>query len=74
MQQGLSEFEKTSTEQAETKRQTKETNQGDRPATAHCKCGRDCHSGIGLSRHTRRCWRTTNQSAAPYSLETEGYL
>ena len=34
MQQGLSEFEKTSTEQAETKRQTsKARNQGDRPAT-----------------------------------------
>ena len=33
VQQGLSEFEKTSTEQAETKSQTKETNQGGRPAT-----------------------------------------
>ena len=34
MQQGLSEFEKTSTEQAETKRQaSKARNQGDRPAT-----------------------------------------
>ena len=35
---------------------------------AHSKCGRDCHSGIGLSRHTGRCSRTTDQSAAPYTL------
>lgn len=34
MPQGLSEFEKTSTEQAETKRQTRKArNQGDRPGT-----------------------------------------
>ena len=40
--------------------------------SAHCKCERDCYSGIGLSRQTKRCSRTTNQRVAPYSLETEG--
>ena len=46
VQQGLSEFENTLAEQAETKRQTRKArNQGDRPATDHiCSLrGRDCH-------------------------------
>ena len=55
-QQGLSGFEETLFEQAEAKRQTKRAwKQRDRPATDHiCSlCGRDCHSLIGLSSHTR---------------------
>ena len=71
VQQGLSEFEDTLAEQAETKRQTRKArNQGDKQATDHiCSlCGRDCHSRIGLSSQTRRCSKTTNQSATPYSL------
>ena len=66
VQQGLLEFEETLAEQAETKRQTRKAqNQGDRPATDQiCPlCGRDYHSRIGLSSHTRRCSRASNQSA-----------
>ena len=75
VQQGLLEFQETLAEQAETKRQTRKArNQGDRPATDHiCSlCGRDCHSRIDLSSHTRRCSRASNQSATPQSFETEG--
>ena len=75
VQQGLSEFENTLAEQAETKRQTRKArNQGDRPATDRIRSlrGRDCHSRIGLFSHTRRCSRTTNQSATPSSFETRG--
>ena len=35
-------------------------------------CGRDCHFGIGLSSHARRCSRITNQSTTPLSFMTEG--
>ena len=68
VQQGLSQFENTLAEQAETKRQTRKArNQGDRPATdLICLLrGRDCHSRIGLFRHTRRSSRTTNHTETP---------
>jgi len=66
---GLSKFQKTLAQQAETKRQMriKTRNPGDRPATDHIfsLCGRNCHSQIGLSSHTKLCPRTTNQSTTP---------
>ena len=78
MQQGLSEFENTLAEQAETKRHTRKArNQGDRPATDHiCSLrGRDCHVipelVFSATQGAVRS-RTTNQSGTPSSFETKG--
>ena len=65
---GLSQFEETLAQQAEAKRQSrKQQNQGARRGTdCICpKCGRDCHSRIGLLSHTRRCSKSSIQSTIP---------
>ncbi|XP_050709394.1 uncharacterized protein LOC126994183 [Eriocheir sinensis] len=58
IQQGLHVFEETLAQQSEAKRQRRKAqNPADQPASIFTcdQCGRDCHSRIGLSSHTRRC-------------------
>ncbi|XP_050707960.1 uncharacterized protein LOC126993145 [Eriocheir sinensis] len=58
IQQGLHVFEETLAQQSEAKRQRRKAqNPADQPVSIFTcdQCGRDCHSRIGLSSHTRRC-------------------
>ena len=67
---GLSQYEETQREKVEQKRLRKKTVcLASRPTTAftRSKCGRDCHSWIGLHRHNRRCTMGANL----WSFETE---
>ena len=60
VQKGLFSFERSLMQEAEVKRQSRKARSlAQRPATDFTcgKCGRDCHSRIGLSSHTRRCKR-----------------
>ena len=62
VQKDLSEIEKMLTQQSEAKRlRRKAQSQSDRPVSDFtcAQCGRDCHTSIGLSSHTRRCARVT---------------
>ena len=66
VKEGLSNFEEALAQQSEARRQRKKAStQADRPATVFiCPgCGRDCHSRIGLTSHTRRCLQL--QCASP---------
>ena len=65
---GLTKFEETLTQQSKVKRQKRKArSQTDKTASEFLctRCGRDCHSRIGLTSHTRRCFRTSIQSANP---------
>ena len=67
---GLSHYEETQRLKAEEKRLHKKIAcLANRPFTAFtcCKCGRDCHSRIGLHNHKRRCTMGANL----WSLETD---
>ena len=68
VQNGLSQFEDCFAQYTEAKRQQRKAyRQADRPATTFTcpNCGKDCHSRIGLSSHSRRCLRNINQRATP---------
>ena len=58
VQKGLLKFDETLAQHSEAKRpRRKVQNQTDRPALVFTssQCGKDCHSRIGSSNHTRRC-------------------
>ena len=67
---GLSQYEETQRLKAKEKRLHKTTvclaNRPTAPFTC-CKCGRDCHSQIGLHSHNRRC----KMGANLWSFETD---
>ena len=70
VRKGLSSFEQSLTQQAEAKRKRRKARgQAYRPATDFTcvQCGRDYHSCVGLSSHTRsrRCISITIQRATP---------
>ena len=70
VKKGLSSFEHSLTQQAKVKRKRRKArSQAERPATDFTcvQCGRDSHSRVGLSSHTRsrRCISITTQRATP---------
>ena len=68
---GLDTFEETLTSNTEEKRRRRKMKQQEehKDCTFICPtCGKDCHSRIGLSSHSRRCF----QRAIPYSYKTDG--
>ena len=59
VQKGIFQHEETLAQQSEAKRQRRKAQ--NRPTSVYlcAQCGRDCHSRIGLSSHTRCCTRIT---------------
>ena len=66
VREGLNNLEASLRQQAEAKRQMRKTRTMSNTAASEflcTRCGKDCHSRIGLTSHTRRCSRTLNQRA-----------